>query len=36
MKHAIGIFAFLGIILMAGSASAQLPSNPWAPHPNDG
>ena len=36
MKHAIGIFAFLGIILMAGSAAAQLPSNPWAPHPNDG
>ncbi len=21
---------------MAGSAAAQLPSNPWAPHPNDG
>lgn len=36
MKHAIGIFAFLGIILIAGSATAQLPSNPWAPHPNDG
>lgn len=36
MKHTIGIFAFLGIILIAGSAAAQLPSNPWAPHPNDG
>lgn len=21
---------------LAGSVSAQLPSNPWAPHPNDG
>lgn len=36
MKHAIGIFAFLGIILAAGNVSAQLPSNPWAPHPNSG
>lgn len=36
MKHAIGIFAFLGMILLAGGTSAQLPNNPWAPHPNDG
>lgn len=36
MKHAIGIFAFLGMILLAGGSSAQLPSNPWVPHPNDG
>ena len=21
---------------LAGNVSAQLPSNPWAPHPNDG
>lgn len=36
MRHTIGIFAFLGIVLMCGAANAQLPSNPWAPHPNDG
>lgn len=36
MKHTIGIFTFLGVILVAGHAMAQLPPNPWAPHPNDG
>ena len=36
MKNSIGISAFLGILLMSGSAFAQLPTNPWAPNPNDG
>lgn len=36
MKNSIGISAFLGILLMSGSAFAQLPANPWAPNPNDG
>ena len=36
MKNSIGISAFLGILLMSRSAFAQLPTNPWAPNPNDG
>lgn len=36
MKHLFGIMAFLGSLIISGAVSAQLPSNPWAPHPNDG
>lgn len=36
MKSSIGISALLGILLISGSAFAQLPTNPWAPNPNDG
>lgn len=36
MKHTLGIMAFLSVLLIGGTAFAQLPSNPWAPNPNDG
>lgn len=36
MKHLLGITTFIGSLIISGSVLAQLPSNPWAPHPNDG
>ena len=36
MKNTLGIMAFLSFLLAGTAATAQLPSNPWAPHPNDG
>lgn len=36
MKHTLGIMAFLSVLLIGSAAFAQLPSNPWAPNPNDG
>lgn len=36
MKHSVGIIALTSFLLASSSSWAQLPSNPWAPHPNDG
>lgn len=36
MKKYICIIALSGFMLNASAALAQLPSNPWAPNPNDG
>lgn len=36
MKNTFSIMAFLSVLLLGTNAFAQLPSNPWAPHPNDG
>lgn len=36
MKKSTIFLAGLGCFLMASTAWAQLPSNPWKPHPNDG
>lgn len=36
MKKYLCILAVLGCFSVAGAANAQLPANPWAPHPNDG
>lgn len=36
MKHLFSTMAICGSLLISGAALAQLPSNPWAPHPNDG
>ena len=36
MKNLLAAFTGLGLLCMAGAAAAQLPANPWAPHPNDG
>ena len=36
MKNLLAAFTGLGLLCLAGAAAAQLPANPWAPHPNDG
>lgn len=36
MKHLFGIMTFIGSLMISGTVLAQLPSNPWAPSPNDG
>ena len=36
MKNLLAAFTGLGLLCLAETVAAQLPANPWAPHPNDG
>ena len=36
MKNYLAAIAGLGMLCFTTTALAQLPANPWAPHPNDG